>query len=50
MHVSWADRATVGVGGDNIWLAQGVYQYKGTELPASEADSFLLPSFIEDRR
>jgi hypothetical protein len=50
MHVSWTDRATVGVGGDNIWLAQGVYQYKGTELPASEADSFLLPSFVEDRR
>lgn len=30
-------------GGDNIWLATGVEEYKGTETPAQSDDSFLVP-------
>ncbi|NQU76033.1 MAG: hypothetical protein HQ546_06965 [Planctomycetes bacterium] len=48
MHTAWANCAKVGFDGDNIWLVQGVSNYLGTERPASETDSFLLPSFIED--
>lgn len=30
-------------GGDNIWLAQGIDEYRGTESPTTYADSFLVP-------
>jgi len=45
MHVQWAIRANVGVEGDNIFLAEGVQDYQGTETPASGTDTFLLPSY-----
>ncbi len=44
MHVDWATGARVGVNGNNIWLAEGVVNYTGTETPVSPADSFLLPN------
>jgi competence protein ComGC len=40
----WADSCTVGVGGNNIWLAEGVWNYKGDEAPSSPTDTFLLPN------
>ena len=42
-HVNWATDCRVGVGGDNIWLAEGVSDYTGREKPASPTDTFLLP-------
>lgn len=44
-HVRWAVTATVGVGGNNIYLAEGVLQYRGDEAPASPTDTFLLPAY-----
>jgi len=44
-HVQWKRRPNVGVGGDNIYLVQGVVDYKGTETPASDTDSFILPAW-----
>jgi hypothetical protein len=49
MHTAWTQSANVGVGQDNIWLVQGVYVYQGTERPANETDSFLLPSCVEEK-
>jgi len=46
--VKWADRATVGVNGDNIFLVQGESEYDGTEAPANATDSFLLPAWSEN--
>lgn len=48
-HVDWTTRATVGVSGDNIFLAQGVNDYTGNEAPTSPIDSFLLPAFSGGR-
>ena len=45
MQVAWTPGCRVGVDQDNIFLAQGVDKYVGNEQPASEADTFLLPSF-----
>jgi len=45
MHSEWTQRSSVGVGGDNIWLIQGVYTYTGVERPSNPIDSFLLPSY-----
>ena len=45
MQVVWTPHCRVGVDRDNIFLAQGVDTYVGNEQPASEADTFLLPSF-----
>ncbi len=42
--VRWADSCTVGVKNDNIWLVDGVWDYKGDEAPISATDSFLLPN------
>ena len=42
-NVAWTDRATVGVNDNNIWLAEGVFDYVGEEEPASVTDTFLLP-------
>ena len=45
MHVQWHQAPTVGVGGDNISLLQGVFEYRGDEVPTVPTDSFLLPSY-----
>lgn len=42
--VRWATNCRAGVNGDNIWIVDGVYDYKGDEKPASPTDSFLLPN------
>ena len=47
-HVRWANTPTVGVGGNNIYLAEGVYQYRGDEAPVSATDTFLLPAYSRD--
>jgi hypothetical protein len=44
MHAEWATNAAVGVRNDNIYLAEGVYQYDGDEAPVRKTDSFLLPA------
>jgi Tfp pilus assembly protein PilE len=44
-HVRWSPQSYVGVDNDNIYLADGVLEYDGTERPQSKTDSFLLPSF-----
>jgi len=49
MHVNWAPDAEAGVRGNNIYLADGVYSYRGDEAPAGPTDSFLLPSFAAQR-
>jgi len=45
MHVDWSDTADAGVDGDNIYLADGVTEYQGTEAPRSPTDTFLLPAY-----
>lgn len=45
MNVSWASKPTVGVKNDNIFLAQGIFDYRGNETPVSKTDTFLLPAF-----
>ncbi|MDY7010407.1 MAG: hypothetical protein SVV80_06595 [Planctomycetota bacterium] len=42
-HVNWVTDCRVGVGGDNIWLVEGVSDYTGKEKPTSPTDTFLLP-------
>jgi len=44
-HEDFKTKASVGVGGNNIYLVDGVNDYKGTERPASPTDSFLLPAW-----
>jgi len=44
-HVAWVEGPDVGVGGDNIFLVEGVVDYLGDEEPADETDSFLLPAY-----
>jgi hypothetical protein len=46
-HVRWVDHAGVGVKGDNIFLADDLHEYTGTEAPAQPTDSFLLPSGVK---
>ncbi len=45
LHVRSVRDCRVGVGGNNIFLAEGVYDYTGHEEPVSRTDSFVLPSF-----
>lgn len=45
MHVQWASQSQAGVDGDDIFLAEGVYKYRGDETPSSPTDTFLLPAF-----
>jgi len=49
LYLDWTvkpkKQATVGVNGDNIFLVQGQDHYDGTETPANETDSFLLPAW-----
>ncbi|MFA6135378.1 MAG: hypothetical protein WC869_15305 [Phycisphaerae bacterium] len=44
-HVNWSDKPTAGVAGNNIYLAEGVYDYRGDETPVNNRDSFLLPAY-----
>jgi competence protein ComGC len=44
-QVRWASEPDVGVNGDNIFLADGVSEYHGTESPAGQTDTFLLPNY-----
>lgn len=41
--VRWVRHGHVGVNGNNIWLADGIFDYVGDEKPASPTDTFLLP-------
>ena len=49
-NVSWSGTPAAGVSGNNIFLAEGVEDYEGTETPSNETDSFLLPTFSNPRR
>ena len=42
--VVWVTGCRVGVDGNNIWLAEGVFEYAGSERPMSLLDTFLLPN------
>jgi len=44
-HVEWKENASAGVQGNNIYLAEGIYDYQGDETPVSPTDTFLLPAF-----
>jgi len=45
MHVEWKENAAVGVNGNNIYLREGTYEYRGDETPRDIIDSFLLPTY-----
>lgn len=45
MSAEWARQPRVGVGQNNIFLAEGIYDYKGDEQPVSKTDTFLLPNW-----
>jgi hypothetical protein len=48
-NAEWHEVATVGVDGDDIFMADGVDHYHGVERPTSPTDSFLLPSHSGDQ-
>jgi len=50
MHAEWARSPSVGVAGNNIFLADGISDYRGNETPASRTDTFLLPAYSGDRK
>jgi len=43
--VRWRTSPTVGVAGDDIYLAGSIRRYNGDEAPAGPTDSFLLPAW-----
>lgn len=45
MHVEWKEQADAGVRGNNIFLREGTFEYRGDEAPLNATDSFLLPAF-----
>ena len=45
MHVGWAKGPAVGVNKNNIFLAEGIYNYRGNETPVGPTDTFLLPAY-----
>ena len=45
MHVDFATDSRAGVGGDQIYLIEGVRTYRGDESPVRPTDTFLLPAF-----
>ncbi len=45
MSVSWANKPGVGVKNNNIYLAEGIFDYRGNEQPVSRTDTFLLPAY-----
>ena len=44
-RVDWQRTPDAGVSGDNIFLINGVEDYRGDEVPTEETDSFLLPAY-----
>ncbi len=46
-HVAWAETAAAGVRGNNIFLVEGVYNYRGDEAPVEPTDTFLLPAYSQ---
>ena len=44
-NVAWRPTPAAGVSGDNIFLAEGIEEYVGTEEPTKTTDSFLLPTY-----
>ena len=48
MHVGWVNRPNAGVDRNNIYLAEGIYNYNGDESPAGPTDTFLLPAYCGD--
>ncbi len=44
-HVAWSTTPSAGVGGNNIFLIDGVLDYKGDEKPLDKTDTFLLPAY-----
>jgi hypothetical protein len=44
-HARWTTSALAGVQGNNIYLAEGVLEYRGDEAPVSPTDTFLLPAY-----
>ncbi|MHC4985212.1 MAG: hypothetical protein ACYTFO_03560, partial [Planctomycetota bacterium] len=44
-QVNWQKTPEAGVGGNNIFLIDGVDTYHGDETPTEETDSFLLPAY-----
>ena len=45
MHVEYQSGANVGVNGNNIFLIDGIFDYRGDETPVHATDTFLLPAF-----
>jgi len=43
-HVAWRQTPWAGVDGNNIFLAEGVDNYRGDETPSGQTDSFVLPA------
>ena len=44
-NVAWADKPTVGIDNNNIYLINGVTDYRGDESPTEATDTFLLPAY-----
>jgi lipoprotein-anchoring transpeptidase ErfK/SrfK len=46
MHVRWVKVPSAGVKGNNIYIAEGIYnRYRGDETPISPTDTFLMPAY-----
>lgn len=43
--VRWVSHCNVGVNGNNIFLAEGIYTYTGSEKPAFKTDTFVMPNW-----
>jgi hypothetical protein len=50
MHVAWAKDPSAGVNGNNIFLAEGIYNYRGDETPVDATDTFLLPTYTVQKK
>jgi hypothetical protein len=46
-HVNWTVTAAAGVRGNNIFLIDGVFNYRGDEAPVEPTDTFLLPTYLQ---
>jgi len=49
LHAEWARTVFAGVMGNNIYLAEGIFDYRGDEAPAGPTDTFLLPAYSRRR-
>ena len=50
MHVRWVKVPTVGVDGNNIYIAEGIYnRYRGDETPVGPTDTFLMPAYTPNK-